>query len=70
MYDNLLTIQEVGRILDTPWRRVSMWVDSGRLQGTRTDNTFEQQISTDSLNDFIVKYGIEFGLTSQGKTSC
>ena len=64
-----LSIKEVGRILDTPWRRVSMWVDSGRLQGTRTD-AFEQRISSDSLADFIAKHGNEFGLTSQGKTSC
>ena len=70
MYDNLLTIREVASLLNVPWRRVAIWFDSHYLKGTRVENTLKRRVSQEDLADFIAKYGSEFGLTSQGNTSC
>jgi len=62
------TLTDVGRILNVPPRRVSIWFDAGRLRGTR--NNYKRHVSAEQLTEFVATYGTEFGLTSKGQTTC
>ena len=62
------TLTDVGRVLNVPTRRVSMWFDAGRLRGTR--NEAERHVSAEQLTEFVAQYGIEFGLMNKGQTTC
>ena len=60
--NNLLTIRDVARLLDVPWRRVAVWFDSNRLKGTQVGDTLKRRVSLQDLAAFLARYGEEFGL--------
>ena len=70
----LLTIKDVGTVLNVPWRRAAIWFDTGRLHGTRSKTTHERRVTRAQVAEFARTYGRELGLTInstlKGKTTC
>jgi hypothetical protein len=60
---NLLTVREVGNLLNVPWRRVAIWFDTGRLNGMRSKTTQERLVSREQVVSFAKRYGRELRLT-------
>ena len=59
----LLNIEDVGTVLNVPWRRAAIWFDTGRLHGTRSMKTQERLVSREQVMSFAKRYGRELGLT-------
>ena len=65
MNNRLLTIKDVGTLLNVPWRRAAIWFDTGRLRGTRSAKTQERLVSREQVVSFAKRYGRELGLMTE-----
>ena len=63
MRNELLSIQDVGTLLNVPWRQAAIWFDTGRLHGTRSATTHERLASREQVVSFAKRYERELGLT-------